>query len=92
MSIQNIPNHLHTRRPWPLSALAELPGAIVMRDANGAVMAVLFRGEHAGEQDVSRAENDAMQAAALNQRGGGVVFARVSGRNGIIAVVRGSER
>ena len=51
----------------PLSTLAALPGAIVTRDVTGAVMAVLFRGEHAGEQDISGAENDAMQTAALKQ-------------------------
>jgi len=48
------------RRAWPLSALAELPGAIVTRDASGAVVAVLFRGDHAGEQ-----ENDTMYRAAI---------------------------
>lgn len=52
----------HHRQPATFSALCALPGAIVSRDEQSGAITVTFRGDYAGEQDLTIDEVDAMQA------------------------------
>lgn len=59
------------RRPLPFASLCALPGAVVTRDEARGVVAATWRGQYAGQQDVTIEENDAMLAASLRRNENG---------------------